>query len=143
MNTIISFIAINNSQYSHTDWYIHTIVQISELATWQKMLIYSSAGLLVRHRQMSSLLVVVKSHLFPQLVHLNRKIGMVTAVSCSGHWGERQGCGCQSWVGGHVTREVGGGGGSQSWWAGNPLEARQQQLLTTLTHNRYLVETPG
>ena len=28
---------------------IITIVQISKLATWQKRLIYSSAGLLVRH----------------------------------------------------------------------------------------------
>ena len=33
---------------------------------------------------------------------------------------------------------------SQSRWTGNPSEARwRQQLLTTLTHNRYLVEVPG
>ena len=32
---------------------------------------------------------------------------------------------------------------SQSRWTGNPLEARwRRQLLTTLTHNRYLVEAP-
>ena len=36
------------------------------------------------------------------------------------------------------------GGGSQSRWAGNPSEARwRRQLLTTLTHNRYLEEAPG
>ena len=34
-NMIIFFSAINN-YYSHTDWYIHTIVQISKLANWQK-----------------------------------------------------------------------------------------------------------
>ena len=32
---------------------------------------------------MSSLLVVVKSHLFPQLVQLNREIG-----TSRGHWGD-------------------------------------------------------
>ena len=33
---------------------------------------------------------------------------------------------------------------SQSRWTGNPSEARwRRQLLTTLTHNRYLVEAPG
>ena len=32
---------------------------------------------------------------------------------------------------------------SQSRWTGNPSEARwRRQLLTTLTHNRYLVEAP-
>ena len=36
---------------------------------------------------MSSLLVVVKSHLFPQFVHLNRARGKVTAVTNSEHWG--------------------------------------------------------
>ena len=36
---------------------------------------------------MSSLLVVVKSHLFPQFVHLNQARGKVTAVTSSGHWG--------------------------------------------------------
>ena len=53
--TLLSFfIAINSNYYSHTDWYnynyLHTIVQTSKLATWQKRLIYySPAGLLVRH----------------------------------------------------------------------------------------------
>ena len=33
---------------------------------------------------------------------------------------------------------------SQSRWTGNPSEARwRRQLLTTLTHNRYLVEAAG
>ena len=36
------------------------------------------------------------------------------------------------------------GGGSQSRWAGNPSEAKwRRQLLTTLTHNRYLEEAAG
>ena len=48
---------------------------------------------------MSSLLVVVvKSHLFPQFVHLNRERGKVAAVTSSGHWGERRDCSCQSRV---------------------------------------------
>ena len=47
-------------------------------------------------------------------------------------------------VGGHGTRTYRRGGGSQSRWAGNPSEARwRRQLLTTLTHNRYLEEAPG
>ena len=33
---IISFIANNNSYYSHTELYIITIVQTSKYATWQK-----------------------------------------------------------------------------------------------------------
>ena len=48
---------------------------------------------------MSSLLVVVKSHLFPQFVQLNREIG-----TSRGHWRDRRVCGCQSRVGGHCTR---------------------------------------
>ena len=58
---------------------------------------------------------------------------------------------CQSRVGGHDTRELchvciytGRQQSSQSRWTGNPSEARwRRQLLTTLTHNRYLVEAPG
>ena len=50
---------------------------------------------------MNSLLVVVRSHLFPQLVHLNRQRGKVMAMDSSGHWGERRHCGCKSRVGGH------------------------------------------
>ena len=45
----LAIIFFNNNYYSHTDWYIITIVQTSKLATWQKRLIYSPAGLLVRH----------------------------------------------------------------------------------------------
>ena len=45
---------------------------------------------------MSSLLVVVKSHLFPQFVHLNRESG-----TSRRHWGGRRGCGCEWRVGGH------------------------------------------
>ena len=50
---------------------------------------------------MSSLLVVVKSHLFPQFIQLNREIG-----TGRGHWGDRRVWGCQSRVGGHCTREL-------------------------------------
>ena len=51
LDTITFFTAINNTYYSHTDWYIITIVQTSKLATWQKRLLYmySPAILLVRH----------------------------------------------------------------------------------------------
>ena len=52
---------------------------------------------------MSSLLVVVKFHLFPQFIQLNREIG-----TGSGHWGDRRVCGCQSRVGGHCTQELHG-----------------------------------
>ena len=45
------------------------------------------------HYETSSLLVVVKSHLFPQFVHLNRERGKVTAVTSSGYWGDRRVCG--------------------------------------------------
>ena len=50
---------------------------------------------------MSSLLVVVKSHLFPQFVHLNRERG-----TSRRNWGGRRGCGYQWRVGGHGTREL-------------------------------------
>ena len=50
---------------------------------------------------MSSLLVVVKSHFFPQFVHLNRERG-----TSRQNWGGRRGCGCQWRVGGHGTREL-------------------------------------
>ena len=50
---------------------------------------------------MSSLLVVVKSHLFPQFIQLNREIS-----TGRGHWGDRRVWGCQSRVGGHCTREL-------------------------------------
>ena len=55
---------------------------------------------------MSSLLVVVKSHLLPQFVQLNRKIG-----TSRGHW---RVCGCQSRVGGHCTRELYGAAAVES-----------------------------
>ena len=58
---------------------------------------------------MSSLLVVVKSHLFPQCVQLNREIG-----TSRGHWGDRRVCGCQSRVGGHCTRELHGAAAVES-----------------------------
>ena len=44
---------------------------------------------------------------------------------------------------GHGTRERGGAAAVNSGWAGNLSETRWRQLLTTLSHNRYLVETPG
>ena len=58
---------------------------------------------------MSSLLVVVKSHLFPQFIQLNREIG-----SGRVHWGDRRVWGCQSRVGGHCTRELLGAAAVQS-----------------------------
>ena len=68
---------------------------------------------------MSSLLVVVKSHLFPQFVKLNREIG-----TSRGHLGDgefaavNRGC-----MGGHCTRELRGAArrqSGQSRWTGNP-----------------------
>ena len=59
----------NNNCYLHTDWYIiiyHIYNSASLLYTWpakKANIIYSPAG---SHHEMSSLLVVVKSHLFPQ-----------------------------------------------------------------------------
>ena len=50
---------------------------------------------------MSRLVVVVKSHLFPQFIQLNREIG-----TGRGHWGDKRIWGCQSRVGGHCTREL-------------------------------------
>ena len=50
---------------------------------------------------MSSLLVVVKSHLFPHFIQLNREIG-----TGRGHWGDTRVWGCQSRVGGHCTRKL-------------------------------------
>ena len=84
---------------------------------------------------MSSLLVVVKSHLFPQFIQLNREVG-----TGRGHWGDRRVWGCQSRVGGHCTRELLGAAAVES------IEvAEAVQVLTTLdlTHNRYFVEAPG
>ena len=93
---------------------------------------------------MSSLLIVVQSHLFPQFVHLNLARGKVTAVTSSGHWdpGER-GEVVAGWVGMAWHSGARRRGGSSQWrWAGNPLEARLRlviKLLTTLTHNRYIL----
>ena len=89
---------------------------------------------------MSSLLVVVKSHLFPQFVQLNREIG-----TSRGHWGDGEFTAVNR--GWHCTRELHGAAAVESMamdGAGNPSEARwRRQLLTTLAHNRYLVEAPG
>ena len=70
---------------------------------------------------MSSLVVVVKSHLFPQFVRLNREIG-----TSRRHWGDGEFAA--------VNRKP--------RWAGTipgSYMGRRRQLLTTLTHNRYLV----
>ena len=80
---------------------------------------------------MSSLLILVKSHLFPQFVNLNQEIG-----TSRGHWGS-QGARLQLSVADGRARHPGAtyrrGGGSQSRWAGNPSQARwRRQLLTTL-----------
>ena len=60
---------------------------------------------------MSGLVVVVKSHLFPQFVRLNREIG--TKQASLGRW---RVCGCQSQatVGGHDTRELHGAAAVES-----------------------------
>ena len=89
---------------------------------------------------MSSLLVVVKSHLFPQFVQLNREIGTSRGQCGDGEFAAVS----REWAdiapGSYMGRRQSG----QSRWTGNPSEARwRRQLLTTLTHNRYLVEAPG
>ena len=84
---------------------------------------------------MNSLLVVVKSNLFPQFA---------LAEVTGGGGGERRVCGYQSLVGGHGTRA----GRRQSIAMGAQSigsEVAAAVILTTLTvtHNRYLVEAPG
>ena len=58
---------------------------------------------------MSSLLVVVKFHLFPQFFQLNREIG-----TSRGQWGDRSVCSCQLRVGEHCTRELHGAAAVES-----------------------------
>ena len=89
---------------------------------------------------MSSLLVVVKSHLFPQFVQLNREIG-----TSRGHWGDGDFAAVNhGWAGTAPGSYMGRRQSSQSRWTGNPSEARwRRQLLTTLAHNRFLVEALG
>ena len=87
---------------------------------------------------MNSLLVVVKSNLFPQFA-LAEVMG-----GGGGGGGERRVCGYQSRVGGHGTRA----GRRQSIAMGAQSigsEVAAAVILTTLTvtHNRYLVEAPG
>ena len=87
---------------------------------------------------MSRLVVVVKSHLFPPFVRLNREIG-----TSRRHWGDGEFAAVNRkprWAGTIPGSYMGRRQSSQSRWTGNPSEARRQrQLLTTLTHNRYLV----
>ena len=87
---------------------------------------------------MNSLVVVVKSHLFPQFVRLNREIG-----TSRHHWGDGEFAAVNRkprWAGTIPGSYMGRRQSSQSRWTGNPSEARRRrQLLTTLTHNRYLV----
>ena len=63
------------------------------------------------------------------------------AVSSSGHR-ERREISAVNRSGRAWNSGVRLGSGSLSRWAGNPSEARRRQLLTTLTHNRHLVEAP-
>ena len=80
---------------------------------------------------MNSLLIVVKSHSFPQFALAWVTVGRGEFAVVNRGWA------------GTVPGRY---GGSQSRWAGNPSEARwRRQLLTTMTvtHNRYLVEAPG
>ena len=87
---------------------------------------------------MSRLVVVVKSHLFPPFVRLNREIG-----TSRRHWGDGEFPAVNRkprWAGTIPGSYMGRRQSSQSRWTGNPSEARRRrQLLTTLTHNRYLV----
>ena len=63
------------SYSSHTEKYnykyLHTIAQTSKLVTWQNKANIYTVQLEYQntHREMSTLLVVVKSHLFIALVH--------------------------------------------------------------------------
>ena len=86
---------------------------------------------------MSRLLVVVKSHLFPQFIQLNREIGVTGEI---GEFGAVN----RGWVGTALGSYLGWWQSSPSRRTGNPSEARwRRQLLITLTHNRYFVEAPG
>ena len=77
---------------------------------------------------MTHVLVVVKSHLFPQFVQLNRKTG-----TSSRHWGDRRVCGYQSRVGGHCTRELHMGGRSRVNRDGQAI--RGSKVVAAVTHN--------
>ena len=67
---------------------------------------------------------------FLEFSQLNREIG-----TSRGHWGDGE------FAAVRVNR---GWAGTASRWTDNPSEARwRRQLLTTLAHNRYLVEAPG
>ena len=76
---------------------------------------------------MSSLLVVVKSHLFPQFIQLNRE------STGRGHWGDRQVWGCQSRVGGHCTRELLGGAAIES--IATDGQSIGNEVAAAVTHN--------
>ena len=71
---------------------------------------------------MSSLLVLVKSHLFPQFLRLNRERGKVTAVTRSGHWspGERGEVTAvnHGWTGMALGSYIGGEAAVNCGWAG-------------------------
>ena len=74
---------------------------------------------------MSSLLVVVQSHLFPQLT---REIG-----TGRGHWGDRRVWGCQSRVGGHCTRELLGAAAVES--IATDGQSIGNEVAAAVTHN--------
>ena len=71
-----------------------------------------------------SLLVVVKSHLFPQFIKLNREIG-----SGRGHLGDRRVLNCQSRVGGAY---LGRRQSSPLRRTGNPFG---NEVAAAVTHN--------
>ena len=78
---------------------------------------------------MSSLLVVVKSHLFPQFVQLNRETG-----TSRGHWGDGDRvCGCQSRVGGHCSRELHGAAAVESIVMDG--QSIRSEVAAVVTHN--------
>ena len=79
---------------------------------------------------MSSLLVVVKSHLFPQFIQLNREIG-----TGRGHWEDRRVWGCQSRVGGHCTRELLGAAAVESIATDRDGQYIGNEVAAAVTHN--------
>ena len=69
--------------------------------------------------------VVIKSHLFPQFIQLNREIG-------TGR-GDRRVWGCQSRVGGHCTREL--LGAAAVWYILTDGQSIRSEVAAAVTHN--------
>ena len=105
---------------------------------------------------LSSLLVIVKSHLFPQFIQLNQEISKAAAVTAMGTgergevvsqsrwvgtWRERRGGNSQSIavdVGRHSGERQGGSAAAVTHARSGHLGGR----TAAFTHNRRLVEAP-